>query len=445
MAKLTHGKRTANARLARPIRSELAHSHWRAAFLRPPRLEPRHDWPSTAAMRAQAFENPIALAKSADAPAGGDGHLLIGPAASGKCMRIPDSNGHGKRSSARLSLSGRQSETSRSQLSRLSAGAATAATVFSSVEEASHEEGRSEFGPTPDPKYIHFEQAPILGSLILLLVHQFEVMIFVKQQAMETKRAEVIEAHSRGEHASTAELELMRTGTLPWRATLGLTARFGITACFLAGRTIFFIAMLLLLKIVVPLAIHTEASAGMSGEETDMLRRIVGAAFLAIASLGTEEDPLRDIYWIVTIRRVLALENEGGVRTKAMCSVKFTKKDLTAYIISLTYNLLTSFCFVMATWSLMRRSTDLLSRCMNTAALTAILFCDEAIHEHIRFDIPGAEPLFVTVHHVCSDEADAVQIARTADSWVALSHWIFSTVIISLACAYMVIEDNFIL
>ena len=76
---------------------------------------------------------------------------------------------------------------------------------------------------------------------------------------------------------------------------------------------------------------------------------------------------------------------------------------------------------------------------MNCAALSSILWYDDAIYEHVKFDVPGAEPLFVTLHHVCQNEVDAKRISVAAEKRVAVAHWVFSFFLPCLACAYMVL------
>lgn len=199
------------------------------------------------------------------------------------------------------------------------------------------------------------------------------------------------------------------------------------------------ICRLFVAKVAVPVAIYLEQSTHLEEQAESALDRVVGASFLVMASWATEEDPLRDIYWIVTIGSVLGLQEHGVIRSREECSVKFSRRDHVAYCISLVYDVLTSFCFMAAMWSLMRKSPDIISRCMNCAALSSILWYDDAIYEHVKFDVPGAEPLFVTLHHVCQNEVDAKRISVAAEKRVAVAHWVFSFFLPCLACAYMVL------
>mmetsp|Transcript_29086 Transcript_29086/g.40163 ORF Transcript_29086/g.40163 Transcript_29086/m.40163 type:complete len:281 (-) Transcript_29086:53-895(-) len=207
-----------------------------------------------------------------------------------------------------------------------------------------------------------------------------------------------------------------------------LVAKRCWTSGVLVFNGLFRVALLLTIKIVIPALIFFSTEG--HEPEKDFLTLITGAAGWVMVSYETEVDVLRDIYWVAT--------HFGVNRWKLRQKVKFSSYN--AFFIcflSLIYDLSASLFFLMATWKLMRSSESVIDKVMNCAAFTAILYCDEAIQEHTKYDSPGCQENYLTIWKALTHKSDATKVAKFADKCVFFAHQFFALVIVAFTLLYI--------
>lgn len=237
-----------------------------------------------------------------------------------------------------------------------------------------------------DEKKVYFEQAPILSNLLLDLHREFDM---------------------------------------------------GLAGVPMALQRLGFLAVLIIVKVFLPLALLFEYDA--KTKEVLFSHRLIGSAGWTMVVLQIEEDRLRDIWWIVTTLNMRDVVPRGGFTDrKEFRKFAPSAKDLIYYGVSLCYNLLTSASFSICTWHLMRSSDTVHAKVMNCAALAAVLTCDEAIYESWKFNEPGLNVDYVTPWHLCRRERDAKDVVETADNAVWVVHFALVTAILVGAVAYII-------
>ena len=187
--------------------------------------------------------------------------------------------------------------------------------------------------------------------------------------------------------------------------------------------------VLLAVKVYVPYALYLQTTVPIPEEDVGTL--IIGFAGWTMVMFQAEEDMLRDIWWICT------LWNSRGKERQAFHDISTSWRDWLGVILSLIYDAGSSLAFGFCTWSIMRSSPTILDKAKDCAALTAVLYVDEAIYEHHKFDVPGARLLWVTPYHQYSfDQAD--KIVGKADRIVMWAHYVISCAIFGCGAAYIV-------
>eukprot|EP00419_Tripos_fusus_P024544 CAMPEP_0172720670 /NCGR_PEP_ID=MMETSP1074-20121228/77411_1 /TAXON_ID=2916 /ORGANISM="Ceratium fusus, Strain PA161109" /LENGTH=246 /DNA_ID=CAMNT_0013546233 /DNA_START=34 /DNA_END=770 /DNA_ORIENTATION=- len=191
--------------------------------------------------------------------------------------------------------------------------------------------------------------------------------------------------------------------------------------CFGAIRIIGLVLVLVVVKVYIPYKLYEETTVnGTPSPEADFAHLVIGGAVWTMVVFQAERDILCDIWWLcVTVRM------RGKQRACTQFNELFHLKELVAYVVSLAYDVGSGVIFGLCTWNLMRASLTVIDKAKDCAALTAILFVDEIIYEHLTFDFRGGQVRFINPYHIFK-RSDAKEIIAAADLAVIITHGILS-------------------